>query len=128
MVIIIRIGFQVVKLKNFRKGSLSKGIGLVKSCHLSNVIEQIDGSFRRICGVVLRETPGAERAESRANFYNVTIELSKSTENPFLLKSKKLDAKYLKTFIKFVIFYSLPKKLCSIRSFSKQLTKKKRKS
>ena len=47
-----------------------------------------------------------------------------STRNPFLLKRKKLDAKYLKTCIKFVIFYSLPKKLCSIRSLSKQLTKK----
>ena len=61
----------------FGKERLSKGIGLVKSCHVSNVIEQIDGSSRRICGVVLRETPGAESSENRANFYNVTIEVVK---------------------------------------------------
>ena len=53
MVIIIQSGFQAVKLEIFRKESLSKGIGLVKSCHVSNVIEQIYGSFCRICGVVL---------------------------------------------------------------------------
>ena len=47
MVIIIQSGFQAVKLEIFRKASLSKG--LVKSCHVSNVIEQNDGSFRRIC-------------------------------------------------------------------------------
>ena len=35
-----------------------------------------------------------------------------------------MDAKYLKTCLKFVIFYSLPKKLYSIRSISKKLTKK----
>ena len=28
---------------------------------------------------------------------------------PFLPKRKKADAKYLKTFMKFVLFYSLPK-------------------
>ena len=77
MVIIIQSGFQAVKLEIFRKESLSRGIGLVKSCHVSNVIEQIDGSFRRICGVILRETPGAEYSKNRANFYNVTIEVVK---------------------------------------------------
>ena len=77
MVIIIQSGFQAVKLKNFRKESLSEGIGLVKSYHVSNVIEQIDGSFRRICAVVLRETPGAEYSKNRANYYNVTIEVVK---------------------------------------------------
>ena len=41
------------------------------------MVEQIDGSFRRIRGVVLRETPGAESSKNRANFYNVTIEVSK---------------------------------------------------
>ena len=53
MVIIIQSRFHAVKLEIFRNESISKGIGLVKSCHVSNVIEQIDGSFRRICGVVL---------------------------------------------------------------------------
>ena len=77
MVIIIQSGFQTVKLEIFRKESFSKGIGLVKSCHVSNVIEQIDGSFRRICGVVLRETPGAEYSKNRANFYDVAIEVVK---------------------------------------------------
>ena len=77
MVIIIQSGFQAVKLEIFRKESLSKAIGLVKSCHVSNVIEQIDGSFRRICGIVLRETPGAEYSKNRADFYNVTIEVVK---------------------------------------------------
>ena len=38
MVIIIQSGFQAVKLEIFRKESLSKGIGLVNSCHVSNVI------------------------------------------------------------------------------------------
>ena len=46
-----------------------------------------------------------------------------TTQNLFLLKREKLNAKYLKTCMKFVIFYSLPKKLCSITSLSKQLTK-----
>ena len=68
MVIIIQSGFQAVKLEIFRKESLSKGLGLVKSYHVSNVIEKIDGSFRRICGLVLRETPGAESSKNRANF------------------------------------------------------------
>ena len=77
MVIIIQSGFQAVKLEIFRKTNLSKGIGLVKSCHVSNVIEQIDGSFRRIRRVVLRETPGAEYSKNRVNFYNVTIEVVK---------------------------------------------------
>ena len=77
MVIIIQSGFQAVRLEIFRKESLSKGIGSVKSCHVSNVKEQIDGSFRRICGVVLRETPGAEYSKKRANYYNVTIEVVK---------------------------------------------------
>ena len=77
MVIIIQSGFQAVRLEIFRKESLWKGLGLVKSCHVSNVVEQIDGSFRRIRGVVLRETPGAESSKNRANFYNVTIEVSK---------------------------------------------------
>ena len=35
-----------------------------------------------------------------------------------------MDAKYLKTCIKFGLFYSLPKKLCSIKSLLKQLAKK----
>ena len=77
MVIIIQSRFHAVKLEIFRNESISKGIGLVKSCHVSNVIEQIDGSFRRICGVVLWETPGAEYSKNRANFYNVTIEVVK---------------------------------------------------
>ena len=29
-------------------------------------------------------------------------------ENPFLPKRKKVDAKYLKTCMKFVLFYALP--------------------
>ena len=77
MVIIIQSGFQAVRLEIFRKESLSKDLGLVKSCHVSNVFEQIDGSFRRIRGVVLPETPGAESSKNRANFYNVTIEVRK---------------------------------------------------
>ena len=77
MVIITQDGFQAVKLEIFRNESHSKVIGLVKSCHVRNVIEQIDGKFRKICEVVLRETPGAESSKNRANFYNPTIEVSK---------------------------------------------------
>ena len=40
MVIIIQSGFQAVKLEIFRKESISKGIGLVKSSHVSNVFSE----------------------------------------------------------------------------------------
>ena len=50
------------------------------------MIEQIDGSFRRICGVVLRETPGAESSKNRADFYNDTIEESKIVYSIVYLK------------------------------------------
>ena len=33
-----------------------------------------------------------------------------STQNPFLTKRKRIDAKYLKTCIKFVLFYSFFRK------------------
>ena len=54
--------------------------------------------------------------------------VSNSTQNPFLLKRKKLDAKYLKMCIKFVVFYSLPKKIMFDKISFKTTDKKKRKS
>ena len=49
-----------------------------------------------------------------------------STQNRSLLKRKKLDAKYLKTCIKFVIFYSLSKKLTRKAKIISQVSVRKR--
>ena len=46
-------------------------------------------------------------------------------ETLFYRKGKKVGAKYLKMCIIFVLFYSLPEKLCSLRSLSKRFTKKR---
>ena len=43
---------------------------------------------------------------------------------PFFTKKQKVDAKNLKPCIKFLLLYSLKKKLCLIRSLSKKLVKK----
>ena len=59
MVVIIKAGFQAVNTSVFRQKSLSKGLKLLQSFHVSEVREEIDeNKNHHIIGHVLRETPG----------------------------------------------------------------------
>ena len=58
MSLIIKNHFQAVELESFRPKSLRKGIRLMKSFHVSGVIEERRKNGIFIRGTVLRETPG----------------------------------------------------------------------
>ena len=75
MSLIIKNHFQAVELESFRPKWLRKGIRLMKSLHVSGVIEESRENGIFIRGPVLRETPGALSTRRNENVYSPIIEV-----------------------------------------------------
>ncbi|XP_071575636.1 uncharacterized protein [Temnothorax nylanderi] len=80
MSVIIKCGFQSVKLNLFRKKSVSKGKKLFYSNHVGHISEEILQFKRILRGTVLRETPGGFSTKNNTNFYKPVIELNNDRE------------------------------------------------
>ena len=75
MSLMIKNHFQAIKLEYFRPKSLRKGIRLMKSLHVSGVIEERRENGIFIRGTVLRENPGAISTRRNENVYSPIIEV-----------------------------------------------------